>query len=228
MARIIAVHGCTDREAFSGQLDSLWLGELCHALAAYGKSISSSDFTCVSFADLLGTSARLLQRHRTAPGNTGLLRGAAQVCRYISDSSCRKKMRERVADRINQGPSVVIAHSLGSVAAYEALCIMPEHNVHTLITLGSPLGIRQMFFNKLQSRIDAGRHSWPVPLARWVNISYSRDIVPFVKQLSPLFGTGCQIEDIILPVRSFRHTFRAYLSAPVTRRVVADALYGVG
>lgn len=228
MARLIAVHGCADRRMLPDQLNGLWFGELCRSLSAFGRSVSSNDFACVSFADLLVAASGLARGERVSPGNAELLNAALQVCRYISDSSCRRKVRERVADRIGQARAVVIAHSLGSVAAYEALCIMPAHNVHTLITLGSPIGIRQMFFNNLQSRIVAGRRSWPSPLVRWVNISHSRDPVPFVKHLSPLFGNGCQIEDIILPARSCRHSFRSYLSAPVTRRVVAEALYGVG
>jgi pimeloyl-ACP methyl ester carboxylesterase len=228
MASLIAVYGCIDHRIPLGQLNGLWLGEFRHALASFGRSFSTNDVSSVSFADLLVAASSMLRGKWSSLGDAGLLNGTLQVCHYISDPSCRRKIRERVADRIGHAKAVVIAHSLGSVAAYEALCMMRAHNVHTLITLGSPLGIRQMFFNNLQSHMVGGRRSWPTPLARWVNISYSRDLVPFVKHLSPLFGNGCQIEDVILPSRSFRHAFQSYLSAPVTRRMIAEALYDVG
>ena len=53
---------------------------------------------------------------------------------------------------MDDGTEVIVAHSLGSVVAYEALCAHPEWPVRNLVTLGSPLGIRNLIFDQLVPR----------------------------------------------------------------------------
>lgn len=63
------------------------------------------------------------------------------VARYLGgpDDAARAAAREEVAGVISStGARVVIAHSLGSVVAYEALHAHPELEVDLLLTLGSP------------------------------------------------------------------------------------------
>ncbi|NIY62751.1 hypothetical protein [Streptomyces malaysiensis] len=62
-----------------------------------------------------------------------------QVSRYLLDAEVRRAARQRVMDRITADTEVVVAHSLGSVVAYEALCALPEHPVRALVT-GSVTG----------------------------------------------------------------------------------------
>ena len=50
----------------------------------------------------------------------------------------------------------MVGHSLGSVVAYEALCAHPEWPVRALVTLGSPLGIRNLIFDRLVPAPAAG------------------------------------------------------------------------
>ncbi|MFD0633797.1 hypothetical protein ACFQ9X_21770 [Catenulispora yoronensis] len=67
-----------------------------------------------------------------------------EVATYLRapDSPARVQARGIVADVIKQQePDVVIAHSLGSVVAYEALHSLPDLRVPLLITLGSPLAL---------------------------------------------------------------------------------------
>jgi hypothetical protein len=65
-----------------------------------------------------------------------------QVSGYLGDPEIRQAARARIAAVIGEDTRVIVAHSLGTVVAYECLCAHPEWPVRTLVTLGSPLGIR--------------------------------------------------------------------------------------
>jgi pimeloyl-ACP methyl ester carboxylesterase len=83
-----------------------------------------------------------------------------QVVRYFGDSDLRERVLESVLDCITGNTKVVIGHSLGSVA-YEALCRKPERVV-SFISIGSPLGIRNLIFDRLKPPPDAaGIGVWP-------------------------------------------------------------------
>jgi len=83
----------------------------------------------------------------------------------------RNKARARVAEVIRrQRPRVLLAHSLGSVVAYEALCQDPDLNLEMLITLGSPLAMHSVVFERLQPK-PIGRGMRPPGVASWVNIA---------------------------------------------------------
>ena len=70
-----------------------------------------------------------------------IARFAAEVDRYINLSDCRVRARQAVTTQLlDYSPQVVIAHSLGSVVAYEALFEMTPHPIDLLITIGSPIG----------------------------------------------------------------------------------------
>jgi WD40 repeat protein len=91
----------------------------------------------------------------------------AELRRFLHEPDLRQAARERVAQAIGPDTRVVIAHSLGSVVAYEALCAHPELNVRMFITLGSPLGVRNLRTQRLgiiggQSQ----RHSMPQRYSR--------------------------------------------------------------
>jgi hypothetical protein len=74
-----------------------------------------------------------------------------QVRRYINESEIRHAARANIERAVGPDTTVIIAHSLGSVVAYETLCAHPEWPVHTLVTIGSPLGIANLIFDKLYS-----------------------------------------------------------------------------
>lgn len=75
-----------------------------------------------------------------------------QVHRYLLDAELREKARGRVLDTVGEDTRVVVAHSLGSVVAYEALCARPGHGVRALITVGSPLGIPNLILHRLEPK----------------------------------------------------------------------------
>lgn len=64
-----------------------------------------------------------------------------QMAGYLTDDTIRERAKARLAARITPDTRVVLAHSLGSVVAYETLCdpeLNADWDVHMLVTLGSP------------------------------------------------------------------------------------------
>ncbi|MFE7323846.1 hypothetical protein ACFU8W_02485 [Streptomyces sp. NPDC057565] len=115
----------------------------------------------------------------------GVLR---QVRRYFTDDAVRARAADAVSARIGPDTRVLVGHSLGSVVAYEALTAHPEWPVRTLVTLGSPLGMPSLVFDRLRPAPAAGRGQWPGGLERWTNLTDRHDVVASVKDLAPLFG----------------------------------------
>ncbi|MDQ3885826.1 MAG: alpha/beta hydrolase, partial [Actinomycetota bacterium] len=115
-----------------------------------------------------------------------------QVKAYFTRPGVREKIQHRFAEAIGCDTEVVVAHSLGSVVAYEALCAYPDWPVTRLVTLGSPLAIRNMIFDRLipkPSQFDGRwRAAWPEGVGAWVNIADRIDFVALVKTLAPAFG----------------------------------------
>ncbi|WP_217247116.1 hypothetical protein [Streptomyces sp. AC602_WCS936] len=102
------------------------------------------------------------------------------VARYLGgpDDAARVAAREEVAGVISStGARVVIAHSLGSVVAYEALHAHPELEIDLLLTLGSPLALRHGVFDRLSPAPLAGAGERPPGVHRWINLSDHGDIV---------------------------------------------------
>ncbi|POX58670.1 hypothetical protein C3492_36205 [Streptomyces sp. Ru62] len=114
----------------------------------------------------------------------GVLR---QVRRYFGEDVVRERAVEAVAARVGPDTTVLVGHSLGSVVAYEALCAHPEWPVRTLVTLGSPLGMPSLVFDRLRPAPRHGRGHWPGGLAHWTNLADKHDVVASVKQLADLF-----------------------------------------
>ncbi|MFB7160955.1 hypothetical protein [Streptomyces sp. NPDC056242] len=103
-----------------------------------------------------------------------------EVAAYLrhENGAIRTAACARVADAITiYKPRVVIAHSLGSVVAYEALWANPVLTVDLLVTLGSPLALPHAVFHRLQPPPEAGRGSKPPGVRRWINLADPGDLV---------------------------------------------------
>jgi hypothetical protein len=97
----------------------------------------------------------------------------------------RAAAQARVADVIRrERPAVLLAHSLGSVVAYEALCADPSLTVELLVTLGSPLAMRQVVFDQLSPR-PVGRGMRPPGAGQWVNVADRGDPVAVPRRRLP-------------------------------------------
>ena len=128
----------------------------------------------------------------------------------------------RVACRVGPQTLLLVGHSLGSVVAYEALCAHPEWQVETFISLGSPLGMRGLIFDRLTPPPQQGTATWPTPLTSWTNIADRGDVVAAQKNLSPLFGG--RVDDVPVHNGANAHDVRPYLTAKETGAAVAAAI----
>jgi hypothetical protein len=142
-----------------------------------------------------------------------------QVRRYLTEDSTREFVQSRVAATVRPETSVLIGHSLGSVVAYEALCAHPEWAIRSFVTLGSPLGIRNIVFDRLKPSPTDGQGVSPGP--QWTNIADRNDVVALVKELAPLFG---KVVDEPVDNGWKAHALAAHLTAVQTGRAVAAGL----
>jgi pimeloyl-ACP methyl ester carboxylesterase len=147
-----------------------------------------------------------------------------QVRRYMTDPVVRSAVQDRTAAGVDADTRVIVGHSLGSVVAYEALCAHPEWPVRDLVTLGSPLGIRNLIFDRLvpapvadESGKLAG--AWPGGVETWTNVADGGDVVALAKDLRPLFGGKVSCYSVYNGSHS--HDVRSYLTVAQTGAAIA-------
>ena len=91
-------------------------------------------------------------RFFAALGERALLGDLRQVRDYLHKPEVRREARKRVAKTVEDNTQVLLGHSLGSVVAYEALSANPDWPIRMLVTLGSPLGIPNLIFDRVEPR----------------------------------------------------------------------------
>ncbi len=146
------------------------------------------------------------------------------------------KLPLRAAARSDR-PTLLIAHSMGSVIAWDTLWQMShEDNDHvrldTLLTMGSPLG--QRFIQRhLLGRDKIGHARFPSNIVRWKNLSARGDLTSVDPKLANDFGEMLALdlveslddEEILnwyrLDGRLNVHAEYGYLANPVTANFVA-------
>ncbi|WP_046502535.1 hypothetical protein [Streptomyces odonnellii] len=151
-----------------------------------------------------------------------MISSARQVRRYFTEPEVRAAVQDRLARQVTDRTEVIVAHSLGSVIAYEALCAHPGWRDLTLVTLGSPLGVRKVVFDRLSPLPADGLARWPVPVKAWTNVADKGDAVALVKQLAPSFGG--RVSDVPVHNGAKAHDVRPYLTARETGRAIGQAL----
>jgi hypothetical protein len=143
-----------------------------------------------------------------------------QVRRYQRDEALASDVLGRVRELLDVGPRVMIGHSLGSIVAYEALCLIPDHTVHTLVTLGSPMGLRS-----IRGALHPGPlgrlPQLPPGVRRWVNVYDKGDPVSLAGGLAEYWH---DVEDVTVPNQDQAHSVLAYLGKKATGEVVVEAL----
>jgi hypothetical protein len=150
-----------------------------------------------------------------------------QVTRFLADRAVKDLVLARVREEVGEGTRVLIGHSLGSVVAYEYLCRYRPSSVELLVTLGSPLGIPGLVFDRL-TPVPAGRQgAWPGAVAGWVNVADRDDVVALRKQLAGLFpgpSPGQAIDDRLVDNGDQPHAIDRYLNARQTGGALGDVL----
>lgn len=144
-----------------------------------------------------------------------------EVHTYFRNRRARLAARAEVADAIDRtGATIVLAHSLGSVIAYETLLAEPDLNVDLLVTMGSPLGMPGVVFERLE---PSGAHARPLPnVARWVNVADRGDIVAIPRGLHTIFPGIARDAEVTIGAIAF-HEVERYLRT----NQVAEEVAGV-
>lgn len=138
-----------------------------------------------------------------------------QVRRYLNEPKVRHTACASIEEKIGADTTVIVAHSLGSIVAYETLTTHPKWPVRTFVTIGSPLGISNLIFEKLQPSPQGGVGAWPQGIARWFNIADRSDVVALVKQLGSRFGP--RVTDSLIDNGAKAHDATRYLTSKARR-----------
>ena len=157
-------------------------------------------------------------------GERAVLFALKQVREYLHNPEMKQKIQERVAQKVTEDTEIIIGHSLGSIVAYECLCAHPEWNVHTLVTLGSPLGVSPLIFESLTPQPQDGKGIYP-NVKKWFNIADKGDIVALEKELSPRFSN---VVDRSVHNGWESHSAKRYLNTKETGEVIASGLSSGG
>ncbi|MFJ7305239.1 hypothetical protein [Streptomyces sp. NPDC099088] len=209
-----------------------------HLLLAWWKAAAASDPAVVppDADDTLVATPQSVQAALRALSGSRFFAGVAlramvfdlkQVHHYLTDPDLHAKALARVVDQISADTRVVVAHSLGSVIAYEALCARPGHQVRALVTLGSPLGIENLILHRLRpAPLTFGGKAqgvWPgSEQLAWTNLADQGDVVALVKDLRPAFGD--RVACAVVHNGAHAHDASAYLTDKLCGQAIADGL----
>ena len=209
--------------------ESEFLLELWQRAAAVDQRVVPPDEEVLARAPVWASRAlAALSRSRFLAGVSDrlLIGDLKQVRRYFTDDTLRADIRRAVALSLAHDTRVVVAHSLGSVVAYEVLCAAPELAVRSFVTLGSPLGLPNLVFDRLQPEPrPCGaeiRGYWPESVGTWTNIADAGDVVAAVEDLRPLFGAA--MHQIRVYNGSHAHDMRPYLTETMTGAAIVAGL----
>jgi hypothetical protein len=165
------------------------------------------------------TFARVAQR--------GFIGSLKQVTAFLATPNVKEQVLQRVADEVTPDTRVIVGHSLGSVVVYEYMARCSPPQVELLVTLGSPLGIPNLVFERLTPAPAGGVGVWPGRVARWVNAADPNDVVALRKQLGTLFsapGGGAGVEDHLVDNGDEPHAISRYLNAESTGAAMGTVL----
>ena len=137
--------------------------------------------------------------------------GLDQVGRYLDDDARRAAVLQRTGTALLRAPRprVVIAHSLGSVVAWDLLAD-PRIEFDLLITLGSPLG---------NPAFAADPEAFPYArVGAWLNVVHLLDPVPAGRGLREAFPAACDaflspVPDLAFPMSGLTRFLAAVAGA---------------
>jgi hypothetical protein len=121
-----------------------------------------------------------------------------EVQRYLANrdgiaDDIRARLRAPLERAWSQGEEVLlIAHSLGSVIAYDTLWELSHvqrapGRVDLFVTLGSPLATG-FIYRELRGAREPGRRRYPTNIRRWVNFASLGDVTALRPMLAKYFG----------------------------------------
>ena len=143
----------------------------------------------------------------------------SDVKSYIDFPHIQDAVHDIVVPALEDGPTVIVSHSLGTVIAYWSLVEhMPNADVPLLITAGSPLGL-----NTIKKRLPQPLRI-PHGVQRWLNVTDQEDIVALHPRLDQdTFIPGIENVDDV-ENGDDPHAIERYLSDPRVARAIHAAL----
>ena len=200
-----------DREAAAGELARLD-AEPVHVQGVYAYARSA--MAAVARLPWMGRLGLMFAQ-------TFLVRNLKQVTRYLTDDSVREAAQQSVLSLLTPETRVIVAHSLGSIVAYEALHRLTGP-LPLLVTIGSPLGLRGAIYERLRPQPP----TYPPHLLRWTNVADRNDLVAAEPDLAPSFGgrpPGARFEAAVTVNNEGEpHKAEFYLTKPEVGRPIAE------
>jgi hypothetical protein len=140
---------------------------------------------------------------------------------YLHSPTIRQAIDAVVSTELQEGPCVVVGHSLGSIVGFNVLraCSPATLKLRRYITVGCPLGVHAVQ-EKLDFPLDA-----PC-IGDWFNARDSRDVValrPLTPDVFP-FSPAIRNKDDVNNQTSNRHGIIGYLNDPVVAKEIFSAL----
>ncbi len=156
----------------------------------------------------------------TPIGQNLLDRVTRDVSIYLSYPGIRLQIDELVNDEIPSGPSVYVAHSLGTVVAYNILRERADVQAPLLVTLGSPLGLKN-----IQALLDPPPKI-PQSVEKWFNARDPNDVVALFPLDATHFPVTPSIENKsdVKNHTDNQHGSDGYLDDPVVAAKIHAAL----
>ena len=145
-----------------------------------------------------------------------------QVSAYFHDDDVRYIAPSGLSKQSVPTPAWSSLTLLGRLWLTKRSAANPQWPVTTLVTLGSPLGVRNLIFDRLRPSPSQDVGIWPGSVQRWVNVADRGDIVAVTKDLRPLFGP--RVENVLIHNGATAHDIRAYLTARETGDAIASGL----
>jgi len=242
---VVLVHGAFNELWGPHEIKARWLPALRDGLWHHGCDVDDAQVRICFYGDMFRqrpgseAAARVEQsRAGIAEALGGLTGGDAiaalgqaasdaafdrtvdMVAVMATEPDLRDRLRRRIEAVVDADTRVIVAHSLGSVLTYLALCNHPDWAVHTFVTLGSPLA-SPMVAGLLGAVPEDGTAAWPGSVERWVNVRAVGDAAAAL----PLAGRfGPRVEDVLVDNGHRSHAPEPYLNADVTGAAVAAAL----
>lgn len=243
---VVLIHGGFNELQGPNAIRSRWVPALQDGLWHHGATVDPDDVGVVFYGDLFRNDpevpdSELYMSTRQevalsleALGDSdvlGVVNQAANNAAFdrtvdmVTTMAATPDLADRIGERYDRvvGPrtKVIVAHSMGTVVAWTALCHRPGSTVHTLVTLGSPLG-SPMVFDQLDPQPVDGRGAWPGPVQQWVNVAAVGDKACGVPRLATKFGDRVRDRQVDNGHRA--HDPEPYLNAAATGAAVAAGL----
>lgn len=248
--RIVMIHGAFNELWGPHEIHARWVPALRDGLWHHGTDVDPADVTVCFYGDLFRLDPKKCDddawRHTRAGaaealeafagGETdseiGEIVGQAasaaawdrtvdMVAVMADNPGIFDTVLDRLSRAISSGVDVLVAHSMGTLFAYHLLQTRPDLSVETLVTLGSPLGTKQVQM-LLPPPAHDGTYPWPGSVKRWLNVSAVGDHATGSGSLTKNFGD--RVENHRIDNGHRAHAPEPYLNCAATGAAIAEAL----